>query len=102
MRKIAINLTIDRSYRRSVLGSQEELGLIKTPAPQGDDWVEHWISSLPSPEREIIHLLAVEEVSLREAASLLGLSHTTVRYHRNKAARSLRAAWSTQKRLRDG
>lgn len=102
MRTMAFRLSVDRSRRRQPYWQAGEHFEFKDSPSQADDWVKHWISSLPETEREVMRLLVVEKYSLRDAGEELQLSHSAVRYHRNKALNSLRRRMERAKQLARG
>lgn len=96
VRRIAINRAISHLRKRKIVFS--EFGEIETPAEEEYDAdeneifeckvedVKRSIEDLPDGYRTILNLYLFEKMSQEEIATMLGISHVTVRtqYHRAK------------------
>ncbi len=79
---------------------QEELLLNQAAAPVVDDLgesveeAEHLLSVLSEKERSVIHLMKIENNTVKDVAERLGLSESNVKVIASRGYEKLRKAWS--------
>lgn len=76
----------------STLGADEagceEAGFIATPDAE---WLASAVKQLPARQSEVLHLVFQQELSLSEAAAVMGVSVGSSRQHYDRAKKKLRS-----------
>jgi RNA polymerase sigma-70 factor (ECF subfamily) len=67
-------------------------------ARQTEAWLERAIQALPMPQREVLILATIENVPLKDIASILEMPNSTVKTHVRRARMRLAACWERYER----
>ena len=93
LRRVVLNRSLSALRRRAVevrlltrLAGQRERH-IELPTAEGEIW--HAVAALPKRQAQVIALMFVDDLSVREIASVLECDETTVRTHLRRARQSL-------------
>ena len=89
-RRLATRLRIVRTYRQDVVGEQ-----VTEEAPAMDDFVWRTVKALPARQRDVIELVFCRDLTVEQAAAVMGITVGTARQHYDRAKKALR------ERLRD-
>jgi len=100
--RVMVNVTRDHGRRRRVRERERhripESGT--APSPEGatvaKQAVEAALAGLKPRRRAVVVLCALEELSTREAAALLGMAEVTVRWHLSRAYKELAARFAAR------